>query len=543
MNAIHRFLRGPQFARLLTRFGIDPKRYWLLMDLFAALTERREVMNQLGRDGVTLQVLTLIYGGFSALLSLALVLGQPHLGTYLLAFFAMTLFVLLSVLLPEISNSLINPVEGLILAHQPINGATYTAAKLTHLLRILLYLIPAVNIVPALAGLALTESRWYYPLQHMLAAFLVGLLLALIGCGVFGWLIRFVPVRRLRAAGQIAEFLPMLAFFSFGPIATFLSRLHLRFPAWLAGNWQIQAGIGVAVCGMAVLGIRSLSGDYLVRVSSIMQGKPQGKPAAKKVPGRIRRSFAGDAVALLFGGQASRAGFEYTRRMMVRDWQFRRGLISLLPLCVIMLSSLPRSLKTSPFSGQFSPIHFAPHIFGFVLFSICPALTYGRDYKGVWIFLLAPGRAFGPLARGVYSSLWLLAVVLPHLALLALLSWRWGWMEACLFTGYSGAMASLYLGLELRLIDGVPFSKQLQRAQGAYLLPLMFAGGLVAGIFVALQYFLLFPSRTRVAAAAIVFGCAAYFATRSSLQSLEIAMRYNLGIVSSEATLLYTEVD
>jgi hypothetical protein len=28
------------------------------------------------------------------------------------------------------------------LAHQPIEGATYTAAKLTHLLRILLHLVP-----------------------------------------------------------------------------------------------------------------------------------------------------------------------------------------------------------------------------------------------------------------------------------------------------------------------------------------------------------------------------------------------------------------
>jgi hypothetical protein len=537
VNAVNRFLRGPGFSRLLLRLDIDPKRYWLLTDLFATLTQRREVMNQLGRDGMSLKILTILYGAFSVLISIGMVASQAHLGTYLLAFFGMTLFVLVSVLIPEISNSLINPVEGLILAHQPINGATYTAAKLTHLLRILLYFVPAVNLVPALAGLALRESRWYYPLQHMLAAFLVGLLLALVGCGIFGWLIRFVPAARLRAAGQVAEFLPMLALFSFRYIDKFLGRLRL--PTWLTSHWQIQAGLGVAICGLAALGLSSLSGDYLVRVSSILQGRP----AAKKKPGKFRRSVIGDTVSLLFGGQASRGGFEYVRRMMVRDWQFRRGLISLLPMLIIVLAGLPAALKISPFSGRFSPMHFTPHFFGFLLLSICPALVYGRDYKGVWVFLIAPSRALGPFARGVHSALWLPVVVLPHLALLGLSAWKWGLVDGCVFTAFSGALVSLYLGLELLLIDGVPFSQQIRRSAGAFLLPVMLAGGTVAGLLVALQYFLLFPSRIAVTTAAILFGSAAYFVTRHSLKSLEDKMRFNLGIVSSEATLLYKEVD
>jgi hypothetical protein len=537
VNGVNRFLRGPRVSRLLARFGIDPRRYWLLMDLFGALTDRREALNQLGRDKVSLKILTVFYGAFSLLISFGLLAGQAHPRTYLLAFLAMTMFVLFSVLLPETSTSLINPVEGLILAHQPINGATYTAAKLTHLLRILLYFVPAVNLLPAVAGLALQESRWYYPLEHMLAALLVGLLLALVGCGIFGWLIRFVPAARLRAAGQIAEFLPMLGFFSFRYIDKFLGRLHL--PEWFTAHWEIQAGFGVAICGLAVLGVRSLSGDYLVRVSSILQGRP----ADKKLPGKYRRSLIGRTVSLLFGGQASRAGFEYVRRMMVRDWQFRRGLISLLPMVVITLAGLPAGLKISPFSHRFSTMHLAPHFFGFLLFSICSALVYGRDYRGIWIFLIVPSGALGPFARGVHSALWLPVVVLPHLILLALSAWMWGVVDGFLFTAFSGALVSLYLGLELLLIHGVPFSQQLRRSAGAFLLPVMLMGGFAAAALVGLQYFLLFPSRIAVAAAAIVFGSAAYIVTRRSVKSLEDTMRFNLGIVSSSATLLYQEVD
>jgi hypothetical protein len=541
VSGFDRILRGPRFSGLLLKFGIDPKRYWLLMDLFGMLTQRREAMNQLGRDGVSLKILTILYGVISVLISIGLVAGHAHLRTYLLAFFGMTAFVLVSVLLPETSNSLINPVEGLILAHQPINGATYTAAKLSHLARILLYFVPAVNLIPALAGLALREARWYYPLLHMFAALLVGLLLALVGCGVFGWLIRFVPAQRLKAAGQVAEFLPMLGFFSFRYLANFLDRLSL--PAWFTGHWQVQAGLGVAVCGFAVLGLRSLSGDYLVRVSSIVQGRP----AAKRPPGTFRRSGAGEGVSLFFkaffGGQASRAAFEYVRRMMLRDYQFRRALISLLPLFIVTLARLPAALKVSPFSGHFSQMHFTPHIFGLLLFSTCPALSYGGDFKGVWVFLIVPSRALGPFARGVHAALWLPVVVLPHLVLLALAAWKWGWLDACLFTGFSAAVVSLYLGLEILLIDAVPFSKKLRSSAGAYLLPLMLVGGLAVGALVALQYFLLFPSRIGVAAAIAVFGGAAYFVTRRSLRSLEDTMRFSLGIVSSEATLLYNEVD
>ncbi len=63
-----------------------------------------------------------------------------------------TAFLLVTVLISEAGNSLLNPAEAMVLAHQPISGATYTAAKLSHLLSIVLYLVPGINLVPALAG-------------------------------------------------------------------------------------------------------------------------------------------------------------------------------------------------------------------------------------------------------------------------------------------------------------------------------------------------------------------------------------------------------
>ena len=46
MSAVAEALRGPRIARVLQFLGVDPKRYWLLMDLFDQLSERGEMLDQ-----------------------------------------------------------------------------------------------------------------------------------------------------------------------------------------------------------------------------------------------------------------------------------------------------------------------------------------------------------------------------------------------------------------------------------------------------------------------------------------------------------------
>jgi hypothetical protein len=115
--------------RVLRTLGINPRQYWLLMDLFRQLSERRDMFNQLGRDETTLKNVTLLYFAMASIGGVAAVLVGASLDHFFYGCLAYTGFMLLSVLLPETSNSLVNPVEALVLAHQPIDGATYTAAK------------------------------------------------------------------------------------------------------------------------------------------------------------------------------------------------------------------------------------------------------------------------------------------------------------------------------------------------------------------------------------------------------------------------------
>jgi hypothetical protein len=536
-EAAGRLLRGPWACRLLQRLGIEPRRFWLLTDLFGQLAERREMTSHLGHNTAALRLNAWILCGMTGLAAVLMLLAQIALAKYFAIFLAMTGVMLAGILFSETGNSLVNPVEGLVLAHQPIDGATYTAAKLTHLARILLYLVPALDGIPAICGLLL-GAPWYYPLLHLAAAFLLGCVIALFCCAVFGWLIRFIPARRLKAAGQIAEIVPWTLFLAFQYTRGLFQHIHPSH--WLPTGIAALAGLGLAAAGVSVgavvMGLRCLSGDYLVRISAIVHGSSGAKAG-------VRRSRTSDLVAWCFGGPPSRAGFEFVSRMTRRDWQFRRQLIPMLPATVMLLVGSAHELRTSPFSGRFTGAQVAPHFFGGILFLICPLLVYGSDYQGAWLFLLAPGRALGPFARGIFAWLWLRIIVMPHVVLLGGAAWFWGMRDAALFTLYSVAVASFYLGLELRLIDGVPFSKPPEPTRQNYLLPFVFLGGGVMAVAVGVQYFFLFHSRPAVLLAALAVGAAACLVTRASLDTFESAIRFNLGLMSAEAKVLYREVE
>jgi hypothetical protein len=542
-SALKRFLRAsPLVNALMRRLGIDSVHYWLLVDLFGTLSDRREFFSHFGRDAMSLQKSSWLFYFLSGVMTLVCVGIGMTPQTYFLVFMALSSFLLLTTLLAETNNSLMNPVEGLVLAHQPINGATYTSAKLTHILRVLLYLVPALNLIPACAGLLLPGAPWYYPLLHLTAAFAVGLVMALFCCALFGWLIRFVPPARLKAVGFAAEMSSWLLYVSF----QFAPRLHLklRVPQWLPAGPGPRAAMAVALStislGIMALGLRVLSGDYLARVAAIAHGG-----SGRKI--RVRRSYLGAWAARLCGGPTVRAGFEFVSRMMLRDWQFRRQMINLIPLTLILFAAVWDGRRTSPFSAQFTAAQFTaaqflPHAFGIAFFLVCIAMPFGNDYKGAWLFLLAPAGAFRGVARGVYARL-LTLVLIPHLILLPFLAWHWGARDAALFLGYSAAVSAVYLALELRRIDCMPFTRQPEGANNTDMLGVLMLGGLSMAVAVALQYFLVFRSRQVVLSVTAALCVAAWLLTRSSLGAFEIAIRFHLGLLSNESKGIYTEVD
>jgi len=169
-------------------------------------------------------------------------------------------------------------------------------------------------------------------------------------------------------------------------------------------------------------------------------------------------------------------------------------------------------------------------------------MPYGLDRNGAWVFLLTPIGALRGLARGVYARL-LTLILAPELILLPVLAWQWGIRDATLFLAYSAAASAVYLAVELRLLEGVPFTRQADGVGNPFTLMILLGGGLVVAIAVGLQYFLIFRSPTVVLAVTAVLAIAAWLVTRGSLETFEVGMRFHLGLLSTESKGIYTEVN
>src|SRR5215831_17217613 len=187
----------PTIAPLLRALGVDPVQYTVLLDLFSKLSKRQEF--EAGNARLSVQVTVGMFALLGALFNLFIAFAaRPPVRLYIFGNFIFTTFMLVLILTMEAINTFLNPVEASVLAHQPIRDRSYLAAKLTYLGSVVAYVVFPINIAPALFGLNLRDSSWFYTPLYLVSAYLLGLFIGLITCGVLGLLFRILPVARLR---------------------------------------------------------------------------------------------------------------------------------------------------------------------------------------------------------------------------------------------------------------------------------------------------------------------------------------------------------
>ncbi len=103
-------------------------------------------------------------------------------------------------------------------------------------------------------------------------------------------------------------------------------------------------------------------------------------------------------------------------------------------------------------------------------------------------------------------------------------------------------MSSIYLSLTLRMVEGLPFTKQMEANRGAGTMPLIILGAAIISAAVAAQHFLLFRSPFAVLAATIGLALLALWLTKSSLAAFADSIRFNLGLESNESGSFYVEM-
>jgi hypothetical protein len=264
----------------------------------------------------------------------------------------------------------------------------------------------------------------------------------------------------------------------------------------------------------------------------------------KSGAGASRSIGFGTLVRLAVGRPSGRAAFGFVTTMAARDWQFRRfALQAGFGLIILIASTLPKLDAVSPFADRLGASHFLPHCFGLAFLFLCSILIYSDHYRAAWIFLTVPMDSLRAFVHGIYWALWALFIALPHLFIMGIASWYWGSFDAVLFVAYSVALVSLYLAACMWLVDGLPFGSQPKTTRSTITFPLAVAAFVVIGIFVLLQFLIIFRDRLITLAATLVFGLAAYVIAQISLRTVEFYVKQNLRVISTGPARMFKEVE
>jgi len=560
---LERIARLRVLQRLLSAVGVEPRQFQLFLRLLRTLSERQEFMGNLGVNRFAIAYLALFYLIFIGLPMGLMVLARFATPVYLLVNLTVTTIFVLLLTVMEAPNTLFNPTEASVLAHQPVHAFTYVAAKITHLLLVVLYLVPALAGPAALCGIFLKDARWFYPVTHFAAALLAGLFTAFLVCALCGWLFRVFPPSRLK---NVSLWLQVLAFAAMpalgGIIGGLVASLHrAQFDvsrwAWLPLSWFVEFGllgtrVGarqlgwlgtlsiVLTAGVIWFGLRGFSKEYLQQMPGMI----------REHSGRVRRSAMAGRIAplvrFLTGSPVGIAAFSFTSKLMRRDWQFRRNIfIGVLPAALWIIGPLvakPGEVVSPLLPHKFSLALVFPHALGFMMLLPCTMLAFTDWHQGSWIFLTAPLDRLRAFARGVLAALWLPGVALPQLVILPLTVRLWGWRAAILFSSFTTVVATFYLALEILLISGLPFANPYKATRSALGLPVMMLGGMIAGLLVGLQW-LVFQIWWVAIAAGLLLSLATWFTARLTLRQLENEIRLNLQTLRMGPTKMFKGVE
>ncbi len=537
--------------QLLRRMGLDPRQFVLFLGLFRTLSERGEFAGAIGVNRFNIAYMALYAAALLFIVWLALAVFLPariFLFVNLSSVFVLTFLVIIR----EAANSLFNPVEASILAHNPVHSITYAAAKIAHIIIAVLYLVSGLAVWPALAaGMVNEGTRWFWPFTHLAAAFLIGLWTAFLICALYGLLRRVVPANFLKGTSTLIQLLSLIAIIAvpiFHPGSLFrilLQGFQSGQSTWLPLTWFVEVGqmgcrnaswrlewqgsLSIAATIVIIwLGLRSFSFAYFSETSSMVEGGTW-RNREKTIFGRCFSAI----VRALTGSPTGLGAFHFISKMMRRDWQFRRLIFTqtwflfVIILAIILIAARSGTLP-SPLSESESPANILPHLLGLMATALCINISFTEFHNGPWIFLTAPIGQLRAFARGIYWALWTPAVGLPHLIMLPFLIHFWDWKEVTLFTCFSLAVVSLYVGIGIAMISGLPFSSRLDETRtivsATYIQVCWFA----AIIFPTLFQAMLFQHWLVALLSGITLLVLAWLVVHWNLGGLEQEMRWRL---------------
>jgi hypothetical protein len=139
----------------------------------------------------------------------------------------------------------------------------------------------------------------------------------------------------------------------------------------------------------------------------------------------------------------------------------------------------------------------------------------------------------------MFWSLWSAGIAGPHVILWLVCVWRWGWVDGSLFSSYSLAMASLYLGAGLWFAGGLPFVKPPNPGRAPQSQSIMMGLLVFAALLMVAQNFIVFRSGGLTLLSIPVAATAAAAMTWASLRVLAVNVRMSLDQLTTSPSRMF----
>jgi ABC-2 type transport system permease protein len=493
-----------RFGWLLRAYRIDEE---VLHEILRArvLIGLRTQATQGDSSGVTGLVLTILACMLAGLLTGVIAIGSSSAELWIVASQSGLLFLLWMGLVTQFATLLVDPADVGMLAPHPVEDRTLFAARLVHVLALLLIFsvsFTAANMFLALFGKPPLAVLLVVPLLSLLCSFValgsvalpMALLLRIVGPAHFQrlslWLQILAAAFAFGGYQLVLQLVPHEAFerlwqeqrwlFEFWPPLQYAALFDLACGAWTRSN-VILTAIALLTPVLAFAITFQLASRYFV---AGLEGTLAG--------GRTRRAswtrgWAQTIEERSGGSRERRAGFDFALALSRREPVFLRAI-------------LPQAIGFQFMAlAMLEPMHKAPAVFLAIsptlLALTLPTLLEVSQSTPVpearWIFLAAPMESEDELLRGGIRGLffgWWTPIVIV-LAAIQLSFVGWSWWPQVLLAHLSTLCMALAFARYFRL--GIPFTRPPQSTVGAFdnvgLILLMF---LASAVVVGLQFLL-----------------------------------------------------
>jgi hypothetical protein len=479
-------------------FGADPVQ-WRALVHASLLSDVRHLRGIVGRSStagassvVGALVSQLIYGGLCALF----IVTMPDVFLSSSVYIVLLASTLGLALLVDFTGIVLSPDDHAILAHRPVDGRTFFAARLTSVVIYMWLLTAPFSVLPTIGYLTRDGGSVAAALASLAAAFATATLVPLVAIVLFVSLMAFIPPDRLqRGLGYLQftlSFLFIGGFFLYSRSLRQLGQLqisktplaYLNPATWLVAWIELTDGRGTTMDAL-VAGLPIVAGALLVVAARGHLSLAYAEQLGARVAERRAATHGHLPLQTLIAGPAHHAVSMLARAQFRVDQKFRLGVLGILPLTVIyLLAGFADTRGATVLEREPVLVYYAVLFFPAMLRQF---LVHSEAWRASWIFYAAP-MAFEELVVGLKNTV-VARFLLPYLVVVLLLL-QWfvprPWLELVVHGIVLGLLSHAVLMLDLWLNPALPFSQPAR--QGARSFALLFLMLPVVGVITTMPF-------------------------------------------------------